>query len=500
MPPAAPEMRRPFALVRRREEATALAPSEAGSLTSATAAAERRCCVCAAAPLAVAVASFVVVSIVTVALEPAPQYSRLPPLSRTSPRPYGWAAHPKDILERARGGPARALSELRLPYGPGGAHMAHRGERIKRAIGPHNDGHHPQRYAPLGSEASGSQPPLSSTASRRRVQSSSNMLSEATTAQIKIMANYDAMYKDTAVPYSACFEVGDWFKWNFPTSTTPPCANPSCNSTPSRSDGTSECHHPGPTSPCGVGGPTAGLCDRGKDPSAQDCWGMCLEEDVLTDAGRSWMMAHVEDVIREVQTWLRVRRRAGNTVFVNSEGLYKTLYKETPGVSTAAECAKDARTMYRMPVPASYCQAGVDADVVFFPYQSQYVPNVAGFGGDMGKDQYGRPVLITMGWGVGDIWGTNPKAGSYNGNVAGAYPDHLMMTAMNESAIRTVKHEIVHGLGFNIFQFQNTYDTSGKKKDIVLLGPMVDKDGASDQVRMLVYGDMPIAIRGGHHV
>ena len=130
--------------------------------------------------------------------------------------------------------------------------------------------------------------------------------------------------------------------------------------------------------------------------------------------------------------------------------------------------------MYRMPIPDSYCSAGVDADVVFFPYQSQYVPNVAGFGGDMGKDQYGRPVLITMGWGLGDEWGYNVTLPNTT--------DAVIMAQKNATARAIVLHELVHGLGFNIFQFQNSFDSRGDKKTLVLMGPVGDVDGAVDNI------------------
>ena len=42
----------------------------------------------------------------------------------------------------------------------------------------------------------------------------------------------------------------------------------------------------------------------------------------------------------------------------------------------------------------------MDADVIFFPTMAQSVKNVAGWGGDAGKDQHGRPVLIVMGWSI----------------------------------------------------------------------------------------------------
>ena len=171
----------------------------------------------------------------------------------------------------------------------------------------------------------------------------------------------------------------------------------------------------------------------------QDCWGVCLREDVITDEIRTFRRGEVERVVTEVEALFRVRKRVGNLVLARSEGVYSRLYETMEGVDTAAECAKDARVLYRMPVADSYCTAGVDADVIFMPFMSQHVQNVAGFGGDAGKDQNGRPVLITMGWGMGRWGGT------------AAEQQHLRDTARS-----VIMHELVHGLGFNIFVFQNT--------------------------------------------
>lgn len=67
-------------------------------------------------------------------------------------------------------------------------------------------------------------------------------------------------------------------------------------------------------------------------------------------------------------------------------------------MDTAAECAKDARRMYKLPVDDRYCTTGVDADIIFYPVMSQYTENVAGWGIDAAQDEHGRPLIIAMGW------------------------------------------------------------------------------------------------------
>jgi hypothetical protein len=54
------------------------------------------------------------------------------------------------------------------------------------------------------------------------MQSQANELTDENTRPITVVANFDALYPATAVPYSTCFEVGAWFKWNFPATASPP--------------------------------------------------------------------------------------------------------------------------------------------------------------------------------------------------------------------------------------------------------------------------------------
>ena len=89
--------------------------------------------------------------------------------------------------------------------------------------------------------------------------------------------------------------------------------------------------------------------------------------------------------------------RGGNLLLSNDRGVYTSMYIRQ-GIDRTAECAKDARHMYGLPIPDSYCTTGVDADVILYPVMSQYTKNVAGWGVDAGKDQHGRPLIIIVGW------------------------------------------------------------------------------------------------------
>ncbi len=385
----------------------------------------------------------------------------------------------------------RACVRVRACRTPG-YHLRTRGEWIKRSYGEHSDAHHRQRYshgAPPSDAAMGPR-------ARRRAQTTvTKVLTAENTAPLQIAVDFSGMYSEAtehapsfAQPYTGCFAEGDWFKWNYPESSSPPCTN-TCAECKAAGAGSCDtaCVFPGSTAPCGGSdavdtrtfsptNPDGVLCNRQYDPSAQDCWGVCLREDVITDEIRTFMKSEVESVVAEVEALFRVRQRAGNMVLANSKGVYSRLYESMEGVETDAECAKDARVLYRMPVADSYCTAGVDADVIFMPFMSQHVPNVAGFGGDAGKDQYGRPVLITMGWGMGG-WGTT--TGQQN---------------LRATARAVIMHELVHGLGFNIFVFQNTYGYDGWSRTIVRQMPVQDTDGTADSSVWHAVGERVIAV------
>ncbi len=260
------------------------------------------------------------------------------------------------------------------------------GERLARAV-PHARPVHRQAYVPLGG-------------SRRRGQdadgqsSSTGQLNMATTSPLQIHADFSQLYEETAVPYSVCWRVGDWFRWNF--ASLPPGTGDSCN--------------------------------RQLDPAGQNCWGRCEEPDVLTPSMRDWMIHKIEIAVNETQAYFRVRRRSAPLTFSTTRGEYWRLYEEL-GEPTAPSCAKDAALMYRLPVAESYCVDGVDADAVFFPTMAQQVPSVAGWGTDVIRDQTGRPVFLLMGWSV-----PHTEVQRLEQERTGAWK-------------RVIVHELIHGLG-----------------------------------------------------
>ena len=102
---------------------------------------------------------------------------------------------------------------------------------------------------------------------------------------------------------------------------------------------------------------------------------------------RDWLKRVITEDVREIEQYFRVQRRPSNLMLTRSAGQYARLYQER-GLPDwqQVQCAKDAQVMYQIPVNESlYCGTGIDADTVFFPLRSTYLPGVAGWGGDGGK-------------------------------------------------------------------------------------------------------------------
>ena len=124
----------------------------------------------------------------------------------------GSAAAFRRVQAAARG---KHVSTLQNPHHPRKSSLLPLAERLKREHGV-VDNHHPQLYEvdelPWGG-------------ARRRAQSTacSGELTVECTRQLQIRIDFGAFHPSTAKAFSTCFEVGGWFKWNFPSTAAPPC-------------------------------------------------------------------------------------------------------------------------------------------------------------------------------------------------------------------------------------------------------------------------------------
>ncbi len=354
--------------------------------------------------------------------------------------------------------------------------------------------HHPQgdRYAPL---------PRSDE--RRGLQEGTGLLSEESTDQLKLHVDFSQMRQETHQRYGTCFEEGAWFRWNFPSSQTPPCAAPADVASRNTHQAWVESgQNPCPTADVDLYGPDnleGQICNRNYMSEGQNCWGVCLKEDVLrvtpqdgcdgaagrdsavcehlcdetkcVDAGHSWSVGdectdectcgdpiwcnmqawafkQINLATNETESYLRARKRTGNLVLQRSEGIFKHIYDES-GIPAETACARDAELMFRLPVDPSYCTSGFDGDVIFYPGMAQFTPNIAGWGGNAGTDETGRPIILVMGWII-----AHTPMGRFHQEQQG-------------SARLTILHEIFHGLGFEKTNFRDRVDSNGASDPMV---------------------------------
>ena len=158
-------------------------------------------------------------------------------------------------------------------------------------------------------------------------------------------------------------------------------------------------------------------------------------------------------------------------------------------------CMRDYIIRY-FPLTGRVLSDGVDADVIFYPMMTQYVDRVAGWGADGGKDDYGRPLILMMGWsaptGIDDYTDTVARRKAIDACAGGASCDEVYpppaskvdaaWAGMAGAWRALILHELVHGLGFNIFEMQDIQEADGTKRQLVRRQEMVDPDGTKDEV------------------
>jgi len=283
--------------------------------------------------------------------------------------------HQKRIFEQVQ---AEAMvSGTHTQAKPTGSYL-HVEQRLRAKLGAqhYTDVVHHQDYEPLPTVGElvakelGLQPGalLDTREGRRRLAQVSTsggdaeVLTVANTVPIRIHVDFASLYPATTRPYSQCFKVNDWFKWNFPSTQKPPDLQ--------------------------AGGV---ICKRGIDPSAQTpgCWGRCTKEDTLTEDMRTYMMEEITTAVAEATTYFRVRKNKKTLKLTKSTGAYQHIYQgyKLPEANKLM-CAKDSQLMYSIPVNDKYCDEGINADVILFPQMAQYISGVIGWGADTERDQY----------------------------------------------------------------------------------------------------------------
>jgi len=254
-------------------------------------------------------------------------------------------------------------------------------------------------------------------------------LTEENTLPIRIKVDYQSLYKETAPMYSACFEEGEWYARGL-AGPTPP------------TDGVATC---------------AGLA------TDQDCWGKCTADDLIDEASRNKVKTVVNAVVKEVEGFFSLIRSDEDLTFDKSLGRYAGVYNRNGYLSEEA-CARDCVLLSGAAVAPSYCETGVPFDVVLSITKPALLPGVAGTGGACASDATGRPTWIVFAW--------IQKIVGMEGTLEELLEKHRPL----------IMHEIFHGLGFSNTNFRSATDSGGKNKGLLSLLPVVDLDGATDEV------------------
>ncbi|EOD08334.1 hypothetical protein EMIHUDRAFT_217452 [Emiliania huxleyi CCMP1516] len=182
---------------------------------------------------------------------------------------------------------------------------------------------------------------------RRRLQ----ILTRENTKPLRLHLDFGSLYRETAVPYTTCFQEGAWYRRGFP----------------------------GPEPP---GGPTGvATCPRDSTEwsvaAEQGCWGRCTEADLVTPGGRE-VIEHVATVIAaEVSQLLAVERVSGNL---------------EKGYTVESLCLSDCQTTAFAAVDEAYCSEGVEADAVLSITKPPGFEGVAGSGSACATEARGRPL------------------------------------------------------------------------------------------------------------
>ena len=270
-------------------------------------------------------------------------------------------------------------------------------------------------------------------------------LTKHNTRPIRLHVDFASLFEEHAPRYSQCWRAGDWFRRGSPTSSLPPN-----NSKPTCHDDDHD-------------GVTHTDLDKG-------CWGLCQTKDVITPTGRSMMMKVVRSIVRtEVSSFFAVLPVSGNLTFVHGTSRYEKALRSR-GQRIEAACASDC-ALSNVVVSAAYCTAGVEADAVLSVIKPPSIPGIAGTGSSCASDQNGRPVWLVFAW-------HSPI-------------DSLAEHSLEENIAAQrglVLHEIFHGLGFSNSFFNYARDSTGRRKNLLALRPVVDEDGEADQVWHFVRG------------
>ena len=189
-------------------------------------------------------------------------------------------------------------------------------------------------------------------------------------------------------------------------------------------------------------------------------------------AGRSRARMEVVRILAaEVANLLAVTPTVDLT-FTTSRGEYERAL-QSRGYDLPPACASDCSVLSGAAVDPQYCSGGLahGYDAVLSVTKPPGIEGVAGTGSACAFDQVRRPLWLVLAW---------------HSSIVG-----ISQLSVNEAVDQYrafVRHEMLHGLGFVNSMFFYARDSRGERKNLIEPRPVVDTDGARDEVWTFVRG------------
>ena len=168
--------------------------------------------------------------------------------------------------------------------------------------------------------------------------------------------------------------------------------------------------------------------------------------------------------------------------FRYGRGAYERALR-SKGYPTPSRCAADCATLSGVAVDPRYCEDGEGGygaggagmgfgyDAVLSLTKPPGIQGVAGTGASCASDSDGRPLWLVF---------------ALHESLVGVGAMTLEQSVNRFRGL--LRHEALHGLGFVNSMFNYARDSRGERKHLIKLRPVVDTDGARDEVWMFVRG------------
>ena len=230
------------------------------------------------------------------------------------------------------------------------------------------------------------------------------------TRPIRFHIDTTNLYESTSKKYVNCFREGEWFKWN----------NPSIDPILTGSELTQ----------------SDLICDRSRPRHDQNCWSKCEKSDIIDDDKRDFLIRNVKKQVLEFEQYFRTIKTDQLLKFIYSTGIYNDFHKDLR-IECMADCSKGAN-LY---INSTYCEKGIDADVILFLRIMIAENQVGGYGGYCNTELSDNEVIRT-------------NAAYIEINVPNTQYDRDLYESSG-FIDRLIKHEILHSLGFGMNRFQS---------------------------------------------